>query len=147
MPPYTPSVRNGRELIDDPYVIRAGVMKDPIVLVKNARAHHAKSGRREWAVSMNCLPGVGLTSLVRAARLKNDWVRVTRLSYLERAGYLFRQDAGSPTGHGNLILSGEPTEEEADWIAHLFAHGEVRARFKDGRVTNPVSEMRSKVKR
>ena len=126
--------------MDDPYVVRGGWMTDPTVLIKSARGHWVKSGKTEWAVSMNCLPGRGLMALVRAARLDNDWVRVTRLGCLARAGYEYRPDVGSPRGHGNLILTGEPTAAEANRIAQIFAPGgPSRHPGKGGRIANPVS--------
>src|SRR2546427_1656796 len=99
------------DLPDEAIVLRAGIM-DPGDVRDNALSHADKyPDRREWGVSVNCLPGASVEEIARAMGKFNKMMRVSNMGKIREAGLRLIPD-GRPDGHSNIMFDHEPTEEE-----------------------------------
>jgi len=104
-------------------VVRGGIM-----LLENLRDnvlnHYDKvlveEGREEWALSVNCVPGLDVEATAKQAARLNRQMCVSTVGAIESLGYELRPD-WTDDGHVNILFDTEPTDDDLLALRGVFS--------------------------
>jgi hypothetical protein len=85
----------------------------------NILDHHDR-WPNEWAMSVNCIPGLTPKQISLRAARPNPKIRVARVRRIRDLQYEVRLD-NRPDGHANVMFPHEPTDEELTALIKTFS--------------------------
>ncbi len=80
----------------------------------------AEEGREEWALSVNCVPGLDVEDTARQAARLNRQMCVSTVGAIRSLGYEVRPD-WTEDGHTNILFDAEPTDDELLALRGVFS--------------------------
>jgi hypothetical protein len=117
------------DIPDDAFVVRYGEsMKAPALALASFKHSLAHGG--EYAISVNCIPGLAPDEIAARGRRPNKRYCFTTAGAIRAAGFTFSGE-NAPDGHMNIILPAPPSSDDLDKLAACFTGS--------GANPNPVS--------